>query len=145
MKKLSVFLFFLLLCASSGAAEIAGDFDGDQEITLKDVAYALAYALDNSLTLTTLPGSADNIYSKATGPVSRLPDTVKDNFDSNDGFGLGDVAALLAFYLASDKSFSAVETSTVTIYSKASSLYKLPGTPIGDSSFSTTITGIQTD
>jgi hypothetical protein len=140
-----IVVFLVLLCCQVSSAAMSGDFDGDNFVTLKDIAYGLAFYLNSSATTATLPGYADDFYAQATGPVSRLPDGIIDDFNGDAGFGLGDIAVMLAHYLSSSKVFDSVESAANGYFSRTGALYKLPGTPTGDSSFSTTITGIQTD
>ena len=144
MKRFFLLLFFVTAAVSLQGAVVAGDFDGDERVTLKDIAYALAFYLYVDATLSTLPSYSSSFYNKATGPVVRLPGAA-DSFDSKEGFGLGDISVMLAFYLSVEPDFEKIGASANSFFDRTGQIYKLPETPIGDSTVPVTITGIQVD
>lgn len=147
MKKFLIFLLFTLVCSNFAFAEVAFNFDNNDSIDLNDLIYFISWLqADKTTNSTTVLGRAQEIYSPAQGPLVRLPDNSKEDLDGNGVADLKDLILMIA-WLQADKtsSFSTVEGRAKEIYSTVDNLYKLPGTPIGDSTFSTTITGIKTD
>lgn len=144
-------LLFLFISLTVSAEQVC-DFDGNNTVDLKDVAYLLAWyqsggsAVSPSKTLVT--AVASELLSAATGPLTRLPSESVDDLSGDGLIDLNDVALMLAWYQSggqSNSSFSLVESIAQELLSSANFISKFPGTPIGDSSFTTTITGITTD
>jgi hypothetical protein len=147
LKKIFVFFIVFTLISSCCSAEVAGDLDGNGSITVEDIAYFMAWFIKGRTTdKSVVVNRAKELYPNATGPVVRLPDPAKDNFFGKDSVSLNDIAILMAFFMKGRTSdFSAVQIQANNLYSGTDFVSKLPGTPIGDSSFTTTITGITTD
>jgi hypothetical protein len=147
MKKIFLLLMVFAFLSPVLHAELAGDLDGDGTITLNDIAYFMAWFMKGRTTDQALVVStATSLYSSATGPIVRLPDASKDNFYGDNSISLNDIAIMMAYFMKGRTTdFSVVQSQAIQLYSTADFVSKLPGTPIGDSSFTTTITGITTD
>jgi hypothetical protein len=148
MKKVFVFtLAFMLFIAGTLRAENAFNFDSNSEVDLADLIYFISWLqAEKTTNSTTVVNRATEIYSLAQGPLTRVPDDVKDDLDGDGVADLNDLILMIAWLQAEKTtSFSTVVARAKEIYSNVDFLSKLPGTPIGDSSFTTTITGITTD
>lgn len=147
MKKIVTVVLCLFLVTGFAFAEEAFNFDDKPATDLIDMIYFISwiqsgYSNDSSIVV----ARATEIYSLAKGPLVRLPNNVKDDLNGDNVADLKDLIMMIAWIQASNTTnFNTVEARALEILSTAGSLSKLPGTPIGDSSFSTTITGIQTD
>ncbi|NCB39966.1 MAG: hypothetical protein EOM80_14475 [Erysipelotrichia bacterium] len=141
-----IFLFFAVLPSVSSAA-IAGDFDGSGSVTLEDIAYYMAWFTEGGTTDKQLIAlTASGLYKNAKGPVVRLPNLLYDNFFGDNSIGLKDIAIMMAWFTeGASLDFSVVLDQAVILYPPANNIYKLPATPIGDSTVPVTITGIQPD
>ncbi len=163
MKKLILFVLVLVCSTSVLFAEaVVCNFSSDELISSDDAAILLAWRTEYNIfklnpnkivTIENVQNRA-SVILKRDVLVSRLPDLSYDVLSDHSGEIVSDdIAYLLAFIteqnIATLKKqavdFSNVETRAQNIISLTYSLSKLPGTPIGDSSFTTTITGIQTD
>lgn len=149
MMRIFVFFFVLVnMCVSCLAGGIiAGDFDGDGQVTLKDIAYYMAWISKNRTTnVDSVLTEATRLYAPATGPIVRLPSAASDAFTGNDLPGLSDVAIMMGWISKNrTNNFNVVLTESAALFSGVKNIYKLPATPVGDSSFSTTIDGITAD
>ncbi|OGK08200.1 MAG: hypothetical protein A2W80_11415 [Candidatus Riflebacteria bacterium GWC2_50_8] len=159
MKKTLLLLFVFLLgsCVSS-FAEIAFDFDNSNSLDDKDLAIFIGWkqlinagVLSSQITNDMVLQVANPILSSVTA-VSRLPALVKDNLsnEATDVLDDQDIAFFIAynqliFAGVTNFSFSNVEAVAANLIAPTANLGKFPGTPIGSSSFSTTITGIVAD
>jgi len=159
MKKVLLFLFILLLgsCGSS-FAETTFDFDNSNSLDDKDLAIFIGWkqlvnagVSSSQITTDMVLQVAKPILSSVTA-VSRLPDLTKDNLSDEAINALDDQD--IAFFIAYNQlifagvtnfSFSNVESVAANLIAPTANLGKFPGTPIGGSSFSTTITGIEAD
>lgn len=158
--------FFLLvfLVISPGllqAAALTCNFDDDENINSKDTAIIMAWRTEYNLaTFKNVEVKLEDVEKRASSilsqniVVSRLPNQVRDKLADEDKIiSTGDIVYLMAYVVEKNiadfkkipVSFSNVEFRAQSSYSNLAPLSKLPGTPIGDSGFSTTITGIQTD
>lgn len=128
-------------------SEEAFNFDDKPSTDLIDMIYFISWIQSGySNNQATVVARATEIYSPATGPLLRLPDNSKDDLNGDNVADLKDLILMIAWIQAnSSTSFNTVEARALEILNSVGSLSKLPGTPIGDSTFSTTITGIQTD
>ena len=149
MKKVLYFILalFLFFSASVQAEESAFNFDNNSELDLADLIYFISWLQAEKTTdSNTIVARATEIYSLAQGPLSRVPDDIKDDLDADGVASLNDLILMIAWLQAEKTTdFSVVEGRAKEIYSSVGSLSKLPGTPIGTASFTTTITGITTD
>lgn len=161
MKKFLVLLFLFFGFSANAQSLVVCNFNDDNAVNTDDAAILIAWRTENSFFIKTgTPVTIANVEKRAsdmmgkTISVARLPDPVKDRLsDQNTGIQIDDIAYLLAFITENSFAiktgtsvvFNSVATRASNIISLSYSLSKLPGTPIGDSSFSTTITGIQTD
>jgi len=146
LKKIAVVFLFLSLafpCFSS----TAGDLDGNGYVDLKDIAYFMAWFLKGGTTSKdTVVSTATSLYAPAKGPIVRLPDPAYDNFAGGGSVGMKDIEIMMAFFIKGGSTdFSVVRQQAISLYSSSDSLYKLPGTPVGDSTVPVSITGIQVD
>lgn len=161
MKKIVFLLGMLLIIGGSFtslSAEVAFDFDGSNTLDDKDLAIMIGWKqLVNagvpsaSITTTVVLGVAQKILASVSS-VSRLPDTAKDNLSTEGTAALDDQD--LAYFISYNQlknagvttfTFSSIETVASKLITLTTGLGKLPGTAIGDSTFSTTITGITAD
>lgn len=147
IKCLAVILSLMLVAIPAFTADLAGDLDGNGSVTLEDIAYTMAWFLkgrtsDKQLVVTTATG----LYANATGPVVRLPDTASDSFFGGNIVDLNDIAIMMAYFLKGRSTdFETVRSQAISLYQSANVIYKLPGTPVGDSTVPVTVTGIQVD
>lgn len=147
-KSLFVLIVLLLVGVPSiSFAVVAGDFDGNGSVTLEDIAYYMAWFTEAGTTDKQLIASvASSLYKNAKGPVVRLPDALYDNFFGDNSIGLKDIAIMMAWFTEGASSdFNVILNQAVILYPPANNIYKLPATPIGDSTVPVTITGIQPD
>ncbi len=147
MKRFYVLILFVFLNPFCYGADIAGDFDGNGRVTIEDVAYFMAWLANNRTSnLKLIADEAYKLYSKAVGPVVRVPSAQYDNFSGGTTAGLKDIAIVMGWLSVNRSSdFGIVRGSAKSLYDPADYIYKLPGTPLGDSTVPVTITGIQID
>jgi len=147
MKLKILVLIVLLFTPAISQAETAGDFDGNGIINLEDVAYFMAWFIKGRTSDTTVVvNAAKQLYAPADGPIVRLPSLAKDSFAGGSSLNLNDIAIMMGYFVKGRSTdFSVVLSAAVSLYSEVSFVSKLPGTPLGSSSFSTTITGIEAD
>lgn len=140
------------------SAEVAFDFDGNSTLDDKDLAIMIGWKqLVNAgvsagdITTDVVRGVAGQILSSVTS-VARIPDVTKDNLSTEGTAALDDedIAYFISFKQLENAgltsfSFANVETIASQLITLTNNLGKFPGTPLGDSSFTTTITGITTD
>ncbi|HNX75916.1 MAG TPA: hypothetical protein PLM07_01340 [Candidatus Rifleibacterium sp.] len=146
LKKIIIaFLFFSLVLPCFSAT--SGDLDGNGYVDFKDIAYFMGWFLKGGTTnKETVVSAASSLYSNAKGPIVRLPDPAYDNFAGENYVGMKDIAIMMASFLKGGSSdFGVVSAQAKSLYPSFESLYKLPGTPVGDSTVPVTITGIQVD
>lgn len=155
---LSCVLVMMLFNATFVAAEIAFDFDGSSSLDDKDLAIMIGWkqlvnagVASNLITTSVVLSSAQQILSSVT-TVSRLPDVNKDNLSTEGTAALDDqdLAYFISFKQLQNAgltsfTFANVESVAGQLITLSTNLGKLPGTAIGDSSFTTTITGITAD
>lgn len=148
MKRTVCILFAVfLLVPSLSFAIVAGDLDGNNSVTLEDVAYFMAWvSIGRPSNTEAVVDAAKGLYANAKGPMTRLPNVAYDNFYGGTSLTLNDVAIMMA-WITSGRSgdFGVVRGSAISLYSPADNVYKLPATPLGDSTVPVTITGIQVD
>lgn len=147
MRKIISFLLLLVVMSSIASAEVTFKFDTETEIGLKDLIYYISWMqADKTESTTIILARAQEIMPSASGPLSRFPGDLKDDLNGDDVADIKDLVFMIAWWQA-DKTtdFSIVEARAKEIMASINGLYKLPGTPIGSSSFSTTITGIVAD
>ncbi len=161
LRNVSILALVMLVVSFSCYGKVVCDFDGDNSIKTSDAAILLAWIIESNYKIKD-PGylvTESNVQIRAENMldtnvvVSRLPDSEDLLADSNGDLSLTDAAYLLAFIVENNFAiktggvvrFDSVSIRAAGILSLSASLSKLPGTPIGDSSFSTTITGITTD
>jgi hypothetical protein len=164
MKFKSFLLFLMIICSVSMVygAEYVCDFNGDDTANDTDLIVLLAYIQTKGLAeldiatldIATVQASARSLLGDQTLVVSRLPDSNDDLENSVPGdIGDNDLIIFLAYLQTKGLAeldivtldFSSVEDSASGLLGKAVGLGKFPGTPIGDSSFTTTITDIDPD
>ncbi|HOI90901.1 MAG TPA: hypothetical protein PLK28_10350 [Candidatus Rifleibacterium sp.] len=147
MKKFCMLLLLVFLNSFCYGADLAGDFDGNGRVTIEDVAYFMAWLASNRTNnLKLIADEAYKLYAKAVGPVVRAPSAQYDNFAGGTTAGLKDIAIVMG-WLSENRSsdFGIVRSSAKSLYDPTDYIYKLPGTPVGDSTVPVTITGIQVD
>lgn len=147
MKRIWLLFLFLSLPVLPLFSAESFNFDDQAEVDLRDLIYFISWIQSGySTNPETIVGRAKEIYPDAQGPLVRRPDNSKDDLNGDGIADLKDMIMMIAWIQASKtNNFSTIEARALEILSNAGRLSKLPGTPIGDSSFSTTITGIQTD
>lgn len=158
MKKVLFVSLVLLLSCSVLFAETAFDFDNSSSLDDKDLAIFIGWkqlvnaGVSTSQITTDLVLQAAKPILTSVSTVSRLPELAKDNLSNEATNALDDQD--IAFFIAynqlvfagvSNFTFTNVETVAGNLITLTTKLGKFPGTPIGDSSFSSTITGIQVD
>jgi hypothetical protein len=147
MKKLLIILILVAFYAPAICigSDLSCDFDSDQNITSSDIAILAAWIQSRKSDDKQFVQDLARSYI-STVVVDRLPGNTDKLEDSVENIGTNDLG-FLAAYLQTRKStdFSFVESMAYSIMSKSLDLSKLPGTPIGTASFTTTITGITTD
>jgi hypothetical protein len=140
------------------SAEVAFDLDGNSALDDKDLAIMIGWkqlvnagVSAGSITTDVVLGVASQILSSVT-VVSRIPDVAKDNLSTESTAALDDedIAYFISFKQLENAgitsfTFANVETIASQLITLTNNLGKLPGTPLGDSTFTTTITGITTD
>ncbi len=146
-KNIFLTLIFLFAIISPCSAIVAGDFDGNDLIDMRDIAYFMAWFLkggtQNKGTVIT---TAESLYANAKGPIVRLPDPAYDNFYGDSTVNMKDIAIMMAFFLKGGSTdFNTVRLQAISLYANANNVYKLPATKIGDSVIDLTVTGIETD
>ncbi len=147
MKKIVLTFVLMALLTNSLFAEETFKFGTATSIELKDLIYFISWLqADKTDSTTTVLARAQEIYTSASGPLSRLPANLKDDLNGDGVADIKDLIFMIAWWQA-DKTndFAVVEARAKEIMSSLSGLSKLPGTPLGSSSFSTTITGIVAD
>jgi len=147
MLKNTVVVFLFLLLTFPCFSATSGDLDGNGYVDLNDIAYFMAWFLKGGATnKDTVVSTATSLYASAKGPITRLPDPAYDNFAGGDSVGMKDIAIMMAFFIKGGSTdFSVIRQQAISLYSSSDNLYKLPGTPVGDSTVPVTITGIQVD
>jgi len=158
MKKVLFVFLVLVLCGTVSFAETAFDFDNSSSLDDKDLAIFIAWkqlvnaGVDSSQITTALVLQAAKPILTSVSTVSRLPDLARDNLsnESTNALDDQDIAYFIAynqlvFANAPNFTFTDVETVAGNLLTLTTKLGKFPGTPIGDSTFSTTVTGIQVD
>lgn len=145
-KTILCLVFIGFLCSTSWAADKVGDFDGDTDIDINDVAYELAWisARDQSDKVK-IAQSATVLVTSATGPVKRLPTSV-DDVSGDDIIDINDAVYTLSWISARNQNdFTSIETSAKTLYPVTGYMSKAPGTEIGESSMTFEIASITPD
>jgi hypothetical protein len=147
LKKIALIFIALILIHPCLAVELSGDLDGNGTITLEDIAYFMGWFMKGRPSdPTVIVEAAEGLYPSATGPITRIPDPEKEDFFGKSSLSLNDIAIAMAYFMKGRTTdFSAVETQANNLYPGTDFVSKLPGTPIGTASFTTTITGITTD
>lgn len=135
MKKIGLLIYMILIMSLPVySSDLVGDFDGDGEVTLKDVVILLAYyqtpSGERDLPNKVLSKAQKTLYNIKT--IERLPINEIDSLSGNQIL-LGDVVLMLAWYqtpLQSRNSYSAIITRANKILPGSYALDKLPGTSI---------------
>ncbi|GAB4273725.1 MAG: hypothetical protein Kow0029_13550 [Candidatus Rifleibacteriota bacterium] len=158
MKKFALFVLFVVLLGGLPVyAEVSFDFDGNSTLDDRDLAIMIGWkqlvnaGVDTSLITTSAVQSvASQILSSVT-TVSRLPDVEKDNLSTESTAVLDDQD--IAYFISykqlvnagvTNFSFANVESVASQLINLTTNLGKFPGTTIGNSTLTTTITGITT-
>ncbi len=149
MKNKSIILVFCVMVLSvlPCYSATSGDLDGNGYVDMNDIAYFMGWFLKGGTTSKeTVVSAASSLYSSAKGPIVRLPDPAYDNFAGDSHVGMKDIAIMMAYFLKGGSSdFGVISAQAKSLYPSFESLYKLPQTPVGDSTVPVTITGIQVD
>lgn len=157
-----VLTVFCLLANPAYCSTLACDFNNDSNITDADLFILFAYQQIKAkaslgkatLDIPTVQSQARSLLGDQTLTVSRLPSNIDDleNLLSSD-VADNDLFILFAFQQIRAKAalkkatldFPTVEAQVESLLKKKVGIGKFPGTPTGDSSFSSTISGIESD